>query len=244
MSTKQFENLCTILCDKLSDKNLKIEKSESILNIIANCLSFKVSYISQNNEVTLELSTDSREEDPKTKSLCSWLLTPDSTAKEISEIAEDFRHEILRYMQEGKSFSAKKIPSGKTSDTLFFANRMANFFPELKEKITYEKTHYSEFRPVSFTSQYVVPKILQLLSEDKDSKKILKLFNTLEDLYDNSSLDVRCIITMGILSPILCTQAGELLNKYLSNNMKKVLQASSKYKNTAAIPPLRNFSCG
>ena len=124
-----------------------------------------------------------------------------------------------------------KKTSGKEEENvgvIFFMNRLASIFPNIKEKIMIEKENNQNFRVVKFLNDEILPEIHKLFSNKKDNK-IEKFFKLLENMYKNGDLDVRCIISMGILNNI-DDEEMKNINKYLSEDFKKVMKASFKYK--------------
>ena len=130
----------------------------------------------------------------------------------------------------------KKLNENENNITeLFFANRMATFFPELKELIHQEKEQYEEFRAVTFSKKFILPKVNSYIESEKNTSKISKFGKTLSELYQNAGLSVKSIITIVILNGI--SEENEIkLKQYLSDELKKAWEAAKKYKGKKVKP--------
>lgn len=92
------------------------------------------------------------EPDNNWKSVATWLFDPEvDTEKEADNIASDFIETIQGPKQQAitQTRKKKKKDNDGNVDSLFLANRMVNYFPELKEDIAYEKLHYANFRGIT-----------------------------------------------------------------------------------------------
>lgn len=169
------------------------------------------------------------------KILSSWLFEEDKiTQKDINTISTDFIESVNNSEVKNKSNfkkSAKKNNDERNVSGLFFANRMATIFPEIKSEIQEEKEFYTSFRTVNFTRKIILPKINEQIEQKNTSilKKLGKVFN---DLYENGSLDVRSVITMVILNNINM----DVFREYISDDLKKASSYAIKYKNKKVKP--------
>ena len=167
--------------------------------------------------------------------IASWLFDEEKLSqKDINLIVSDFT-DIIAKNPNSKSKPAKKKKSQDESNItgLYFANRMVNVFPEIKEDITREKENYSEFRSVTFSKNVILPKINTLLESNSNSEAIKKLAKLLSGLYQNATLDVRSIITMCILNNL--TRPDNLV-PLLSDELQKAYSCALKYKGKTVKP--------
>jgi len=168
------------------------------------------------------------------KILSSWLFEEDKiTQKDINIITTDFIESINNLGTKNKYIkkSAKKNNDERNITGLFFANRMATIFPEIKPDIQKEKEFYTSFRTVNFTREIVLPRINEQI-EQKNSNILKKLGKVFSDLYENGSLDIRSVITMVILNNINM----DVFQEYISDDLKKASNYSIKYKNKKVKP--------
>ncbi len=169
------------------------------------------------------------------KTLSTWMLDEEKTSpKDIKMIAADFKEGITSKPKAQKQNKKKNQNEESNVTGLFFANRMVNIFPELKEEIRAEKESFSSFRAATFAKNCILPKVNDLLSSAKGGNPEVKKFGKLlSDLYKNAALDVRSIITMGILNNL---ENPEPLTPNLSDELQKAWQHSLKYKGKKVKP--------
>lgn len=194
---------------------------------------YKIKYDAKSQMVSL-FDLENLKEDQSCKSISSWFFDDEkSTAKDIEDICDDFFQIMSNKKSENKVVKKSAVKDGEENiGIVFFMNRLANIFPSIKEKIVIEKESSENFRAVKFLDDEVLPELYKLLSNKKDNK-IEKFFKLLENMYKNGDLDVRCIISMGILNNIEKEEDIEIANKYLSEDLKKVWKSSLKYKKSA-----------
>lgn len=189
---------------------------------------YTIRYDIKNQMISL-FDLNSIKEDESCKSISSWFFSQkEGTSKDIDDICNDF-FEIM--VSKKKDTKIVKKTSGKEEENvgiIFFMNRLASIFPNIKEKIMLEKENGENFRAVKFLNDEVLPEIHKLLSS-KNGNRVEKFFKLLENMYKNGDLDVRAIITMGILNNIN-EKDTNIVNKYLSEEFKKVWKSSLKYK--------------
>ena len=190
---------------------------------------YTIRYDIKNQTISL-FDLSSIKEDESCKSISSWFFSQkEGTSKDIDDICNDFFEIMVNKKNETKVVKKNSPKDGEENvGIIFFMNRLANIFPNIKEKISVEKDNNKNFRAVKFLNDEVLPEIHKLLCNKKDNK-IEKFFKLLENMYKNGDLDVRCIISMGILNNI-DKEDAEIANKYLSEDLKKVRKASLKYK--------------
>ena len=148
-------------------------------------------------------------------------------------IVNDFTDIILKTPKQGPKHSKKKSSDESNVTGLYFANRMVNIFPEIKDSVLQEKQTYIEFRTVEFTKNVLLPKINALLNSKNNSETIKKFAKLLSSLYQTATLDVRSVITMGILNNI---QNPEALIPLLSEELQKAHACALKYKGKKVKP--------
>lgn len=231
MNKNGYDYIYDLVFQKFKDSGFTFEREQDEIVIYNEKLSFKIVCDSDNNEIYLEVQENNKESIDQWNRLSLWLFDENSSNKDMIMISDDFIDTISKYSKVGlDKVISKKVSKGRSSNTLFFANRMMNIFPELKDEISFEKEHYSEFRGAEFAVNNILPKILMLLSDGKDTKKIEKLFKLIGDLYLNSSLEVRSLISIGILNGIEGEKEISIARKFMSNELQKAWDAALKYK--------------
>ncbi len=236
MNKNYFEAICdTILNSERLKKfsSIKKEKDKMILNGEGLC--YEIIYNNEKKQIILN-SVDMESEERKVLSL--WLLDENSaTQKDIDMISKDFIDTMIGKEKSAIKQVKKKSNSDESNVTgLFFANRMVNIFPELKEQIQIEKECYTEFRSAAFAKEHIVSKVNELVGEGKEKAKISKLGKLLSDLYQNGNLDARSIITMIILNGIKDEKAVNDFKPTLSEELQKAWDAALKYKGKKVKP--------
>lgn len=174
------------------------------------------------------------------KSLSKWLLDIEKTDdNEVNDIALDFLNTL-----KGSSKNKRKRENKKLSDDngnvnpLFFMNRLATIFPELKEEIKEEKENYESFRGITFAKEKALPKVLEVLNKGFPKDKFKKLCNLLNNMYDNGDLDVRGIVTIIFLNSLDNSKAQEKVETLLSGDLKLAFKAAQRLKGKKIKPEI------
>lgn len=171
---------------------------------------------------------DGGEPDNKWKSVATWLFDSEvDTEREADSIAQDFIETIQGPKQQAiiQSQKKKKKDNNGNVDSLFFANRMVNFFPSLKDDIAYEKLHYVPFRGVTFAKEKILPLFTEFVNNE-GGNTIGKLSQSLNDIYDMGDLDVKGIISFVLLNSVEDTVKREQLLVNFSDSNKRIITAS------------------
>ena len=241
------KNYFGLVCEAISQANQanriknfkKIKKDESNFEFQANEKHYLINLDSQKKLIILNIIDD---ENNSSKNLSSWLFDEDTlTQKDVSDISSDFIETISvkEKPDHKKSSKSQKNSSDDTNvNDIFFANRMVNFFPELKEKMQIEKDSYETFRTATFTKNEVLPTINDFL-QSGDKSRISKFGKLISDLYKNGDLSVRSIITIVILNNLDEASEGKI-KQNLSEELKNAYESAKKYKNKAVKPEKRN----
>lgn len=231
MDKNGLDSIYNLIYQKFTNNSFSFERNINEIIIHGNKLTFKILYVPQDDEIYLEMQNNQQENSEQWNRISSWLFDNNINNKDINIISDDFIDTIRKYFNlEPINLTNRKISKDKSSSALFFANRMMNLFPELREEISFEKEHYSDFRGAEFAINNILPKISTLLSEGKDKKKIEKLFKLIGELYSNSTIEVRSIITMGILNGINKEKEISIAKSVMSDDLQKAWDAALKYK--------------
>lgn len=235
MNKNYFETVCEIISQTDKISNFKeIKKSENNFEFYANEKHYLINVDSQKKLIILNIIDN---ENNLSKNLSSWLFDENTlNQKDIVDISSDFIETISVKEKPAhkKSSKSQKNSSDNTNvNDMFFANRMVNFFPELKEKMQIEKDSYETFRTATFTKNEVLPMINDFLKSG-DKSRISKFGKLISDLYKNGDLSVRGMITIIILNN--SDDLQEKLIPYISEELQKAWQSAKKYKNKIVKP--------
>lgn len=238
------KNYFGLVCEAISQANRiknfkKIKKDESNFEFYANEKHYLINVDSQKKLIILNIIDN---ENNLSKNLSSWLFDENTlTQKDVSDISSDFI-ETMSVKEKPAHKKSSKSQKNSSDDTnvndMFFANRMVNFFPELKEKMQIEKDSYETFRTATFTKNEVLPTINYFLKSG-DKSRISKFGKLISDLYKNGDLSVRSIITIVILNNLDEAFEGKI-KQNLSEELKNAYESAKKYKNKAVKPEKRN----
>lgn len=129
---------------------------------------------------------------------------------DIKYIIEDFSETISSKFSGGKKPTVKKLPNavskaavrnGAFYDIPSFGSRLTATYPELREEFRININTYGEFLPEEFFKKFGTPHILSII-KDGDPTKLKKLFNLLNEIYDNGTNDVQSLIVVSILGEL------------------------------------------
>lgn len=235
MNKNYFETVCEIISQTDKISNFKeIEKSENNFEFYANEKHYLINVDSQKKLIILNIIDN---ENNLSKNLSSWLFDENTlTQKDVNDISSDFIETISikeKSVHKKSSKSQKNSSDNTNVNDMFFANRIVNFFPELKEKMQIEKNSYETFRTATFTKNEVLPTVNDFLKSG-DKSRISKFGKLISDLYKNGDLSVRGMITIIILNN--SDDLQEKLIPYISEELQKAWQSAKKYKHKIVKP--------
>lgn len=196
-------------------------------------IAYNIIYYKDKKRIVMRsCSMVSDEPDNAWKTIATWLFDPDCDGpKEAENIGNDFVETVKGPKQAAiqQNQKKKKKDNDGNVDSLFFANRMVAYFPELKQEIAYEKAHYSSFRGVLFADEKIVPKFKQFVASANE-KSLTKLSQNLSDLYNAGDLDVKGIITYILLNSIDDDGKFNSLISEFNDNEKKIAREARKLR--------------
>ena len=232
-----FNTVCEIISASERMKKFEVVKEgEYTAKFQSSEGSYEITY---NIEKSLISMFSVGENDAERKTISSWLMEFDKcTSKDVNMIANDFI-DIMAGNAKKCSVSKPQKKSGINESSvtgLFFANRMASMFPDLKDKIQSEKRETGDIKIATFTEREILPCVENFLVSEKNKSRIKKFGNLLSDLYHSGTLDTRSVITMGILNGINDKTAEENLRGAVSDELVRAWNASLKYKGKNVKP--------
>lgn len=163
--------------------------------------------------------------------------------KEIRSLSNIFNEDIEEYFgTKTQARSAKKnIPVSKAAaksgamqyDANTLASRLTAAYPDLKEPYKANLEKYGEFYGEEFFVEYA--HVIINTIKQKDKQLLKKVFNILNDIYENGSSDVQGLVAVTILGemdndPELIATAKE----YMSEEMAQPVIYINQYFQTAA----------
>lgn len=231
---KAFENICDKLERVLISKGFKKESvnstdKELTALFTGDCAYTVIYYIEKKRIVLRSCSMQNDEPDNEWKTIATWIFDPEvDTNREVEAIGNDFVETVQGSKQAAiiKAQKKKKKDGENNVDPLFFANRMVNFVPELREEIAYERSHYAEFRGITFAEEKIAPKLKTFIASATE-KEIEKFSTVLSDLYKSGDLDTKGIITYIILNSLEENDYRKAISQFSDNN-KKITHAARK----------------
>lgn len=233
MEKNYFNVICDAICQSEKTKSFSVKnKKENYLLLSNDSISYEIKYDDNSKQITLH----SCKGEDSSNIISTWLLDENFSQKDTNLVIDDFITSMVGKEKVAIRQAKKKSSENENNITgLFFANRMATFFPELKDPIQQEKDQYEEFRAVKFSREFILPQVNEFIKTEKNTSKISKFGKTLSELYQNSGLSVKSIITIVILNG-LSEENETKLKQYLSDELQKSWEAAKKYKGKKVKP--------
>lgn len=161
--------------------------------------------------------------------------------KDIKYISEEYAELIEESFGKNTAAAKKKVklptPVSKTAakngeacyDANTFANRLSAMYPELRDEYRKNIETYGEFLPEDFFKNHAAPVVVRVIKEN-NPQKIKKLFNLLNEIYDDGTNEIQSIIAVTVLGQLDNDQ--ELLANcvdYMSADMISPVIQVNKY---------------
>lgn len=169
------------------------------------------------------------------------LLEPETAdEKDIKSIVNEYKDTInQKFAKKQRTAAKSKLPtpvskSAAKSGALAYdpntlANRFTTVFPELREEYRSNIERYGEFLPEDFFINYGNEKVIETIRRN-DKQRMKKLFNLLNDIYEDGTNETQSLIAVTILGemhndPTLLENAEE----YMSETMRDTVVEVNKY---------------
>lgn len=155
--------------------------------------------------------------------------------KDIKFISDEYAELIEESFGKNGTADKKKVklptPVSKAAaksgeacyDANTFANRLSVIYPELRDEYRKNIETYGEFLPEDFFKNHAAPVVIKVIKEN-DPQKMRKLFNLLNEIYDDGTNEIQSIIAVTVL--------GEL------NNDQDLLANCVDYMSADMISPV------
>lgn len=176
----------------------------------------------------------SKNEPGQWKELSAWLFDEENTMADADSIARDFL-EITQSTKRVELVQSAKKRRKKDEENyvepLFFFNRLAGVFPELRDEMNEERIMYGQIRPTVFTEQKLAPRCEKLAKEYPDSDPFKRMVEIICDVYGNGDKDTRAVIQFGLLNNIKDEQSI----KNIMDNFKEGCDLAKIYKHSRKL---------
>ncbi len=182
--------------------------------IIANSNKGSAKFLCGENKFTLYISNEPYSETAEYTPVSTLLFEPENAdEKDIkfisNEIEDTLRSKFTTKKLEVHSSKKMPTPVSKAAvksglaefDSVSLANRLTLIYTDLRDEYKNNVDRYGRFLAEEFFSQYIAPAVLETIKEN-NPQKMKKLFNLLNEVYDNGSTDVQDIIAVTILGVI------------------------------------------
>lgn len=136
------------------------------------------------------------------------LFDDDFSDRDINSLANEFNETIEKTYSKSKNKGQTKLPTpvSKTAakngsayfDTVTLASRMTQMYPETKEAYKANIEKYGEFLAEDFFMNHCNKYILETIRQN-DPIKMRKLFNCLNEIYNDGTNEVQGVIVVTIL---------------------------------------------
>lgn len=179
------------------------------------------------------------------KRIAVSLIDSDSTDGDIKYIAGDFSETIdakfgtktpakRNNYKAPPTVSKAAVKGGQSYDASTLANKICQVYPELRQEYKDNAARYGEFLPEEFFTKHATALVVETIKKN-DPQTMKKLFNILNEMYDDGSSEVQDIIAVTILGEL--NNDTELLANcvdYMNETMAPVVIAVNKYLSTAS----------
>lgn len=154
-----------------------------------------------------ETAPDTAQKGDFTRLSLSLFEPENADVRDVRYVAEEFAETLTAKFAGGKKPQVKKMPNavsktavrnGAFYDLPSFGNRFTAIYPELRAAFKANIDTYDEFLAEDFFMQYGTPLVLDIIREG-DPAKMKKLFNLLNEMYENGVNDVQSLIVVTIL---------------------------------------------
>lgn len=155
-----------------------------------------------------QMPADVAQKGDYTRLSLNLLEAAEAEARDVRSIAEEYNETLLAKFAKGQKPKAnKKLPNavskaavrnGAFYDLPSFGNRFTAVYPEYRAAFKENIDTYGEFLAEDFFKKYGTPAVLQIIREN-NPQKMKKLFNLLNEIYDNGVNDVQSLIAVSVL---------------------------------------------
>ncbi|MBE6824839.1 MAG: hypothetical protein E7513_05780 [Ruminococcaceae bacterium] len=243
MIIKAFNIVCDKVYAALENQGFKKNKvdntdaSEMVALFTGENVAYSVIYyVDKMHMVMRSCAMTDEGPDNEWKTMATWMFNPETdTEREANSIGNDFADAVSTPVNIKRVKQTKKKKSDESgADPVFLAKRLVKLFPQLKAEIKNEEDSYYPFRSVTFTREFIVPKVNTLVAQGSKAE-ITKLMSILSAQYLNGDPDTRAIITIVILNSI-DEKHKEVIESLMSTDLLKAYKSALKFKGKKVKP--------
>ena len=182
--------------------------------------------------------------DEESKIISTWLFDPQTHGEpDAKTIANDFEDSIREIYKKPmtKSQTKEAVKKMRSNNMEGFIRRFLTAFPQYQEVYDANVEHYGELLPDTFLQDSMVSYMMEMLRQKKNAQT-KKLFELLNEAYENGDGDVRSAVSVTVLRNVMeSEELTERAEGYMSpallknwKEMKKLLLKQSK-----SLPPIQ-----
>lgn len=208
----------------------------------------RIRMVFKKNQLALHCATadedDTPDDDMKRVSL-SLLELDEFDERDLSYIFDEFTESILKVYSSKRELrgdvkmptpvSKSKAKNGLQSyDAVTLGSKISGMYPELKDEYKANIAEYGEFLAEEFFTTHGNKFILETIREN-DKQRMRKLFNILNEIYDDGTNDTQSLVGVTILGTILSENKDLLPNAeaYFGDTMREPVIEIVKYLSSA-----------
>lgn len=199
----------------LSPVPMEVEDGMAVLFTTGE-VGYGLFYETKQKRFVLKSTAMKTEKEPGTfRQLAVWLFDgAENDMNDAQSIANDFLEIVEGSKRREMVQTAKKKrrkDEENNADPLFFLNRVAAVFPELRDEMNEERIVYGQVRPAIFARDRVAPKVEELAKKYPESDTVKRLSEIFSDLYAAGDLSTRAVIQFGVLNNVKDEGAANVL---------------------------------
>lgn len=204
----------------------------------------RIRIVFKKNQLALHCATadeeDTPDDDMKRVSL-SLLELEEYDERDLSYVFDEFidsltktfkaKYDLRGNVKMPTPVSKSKAKNGLQSyDAVTLGSKIGGIYPELKDIYKANVTEYGEFLPEDFFMNHG-NKFIEETIRENDKQKMRKLFNLLNEIYDDGSNDTQSLVGVTILGTILSENPDLLPNAegYFGDVMREPVLEIIKY---------------
>lgn len=162
--------------------------------------------------------------DENWRTLALWLFDPQTQDdKDAKSIANDFEDSLRQLNPKNAPVKREPVQSKKSKITLNgMVENFVKLYPQYQDRLDAHIEHYGQLLPDTFIDEVVAEYMMSMLTQKKNAF-IKKLFEFLNNHYNNGDDDVRSAIMVTLFRHLLDNEEAERLAQetYMSETLKR-----------------------
>ena len=230
LASKAFELIAEKIEGLLAPKGFSRNDTDDAAVFLNEDTAYSVYYDTERGRFELrQAEADGGEVVSDWKTVSMWLYNEESDSlAEAESIAGDFSDTLSAPLKTPAALQTKKKKKkdeDSTTDPLFFFNRLANLFPDIKEDLNAEKITFGDVRPFTFAKEKILPKVSDLCRRYPQSEPAQKLCSLFSDFYENGDLDTRAIISYVLIDGLPADVYAQIAPQFDEKLLKAATQS-------------------